>query len=146
MIENQLVVHSHGRTVEIPMSEIQFTFARSSGPGGQNVNKVASKATLRWTFQSNQTLPVSVRSRFQELYSSQLTTDGELVLSSQLTRDAPQNRQDCLGKLRKMIELAMHIPRRRIATHPTRGSVRRRLETKRQNSEKKQGRRSWDES
>ncbi|MDD3469850.1 MAG: alternative ribosome rescue aminoacyl-tRNA hydrolase ArfB [Thermoguttaceae bacterium] len=145
MTENQLLVHSHGRTLEIPTSEIQFTFAHSSGPGGQNVNKVASKAVLRWAFESSQAIPDSVRLRFRELYATQLTTEGDLVLSSQLTRDAPKNRQDCLDKLRKMLEQAMRVPRRRIATHPTRGSVRRRLETKRQNSEKKQGRRSWNE-
>ena len=127
--------------ISIPDSEFQFTFVRSSGPGGQNVNKVNTKAVLRWPVAASPSLPPAVRDRFRTRYASRLTTDGELVLSSQRFRDQAKNRDDCLEKLRAMLEAVAVAPVRRRKTKPSRASVERRIEAKRRLSGRKQQRR-----
>jgi ribosome-associated protein len=128
--------------LQIPLSEIEFSFARSSGPGGQNVNKVNSKAWLRWPVLASPSLPPAVRERFLAKYGSRVTADGDLLLASQRHRDQGRNVADCLEKLRAMLFEAARPPVRRKKTKPSRGSITRRLEGKRQKSRKKQGRRS----
>ena len=128
----------------IPLAELRFTFVRSSGPGGQNVNKVASKAVLRWNPAESQSVPMPVLERFRKLFPRCWTGDGEIVITSQRTRDALKNRNDCLEKLRQMLQKAVREPKRRIPTKPTKGSIRRRLKNKSRQSEKKQGRRKVD--
>jgi ribosome-associated protein len=127
--------------VQIPIREFEISFARSSGPGGQNVNKVNSKATLRWRATQSASLPEDVRERFVQRYAARLTTEGDLLIASQRFRDAGRNVADCLEKLRAMLAEVAIPPKRRKATKPSRGSVRRRLETKRRQSDKKQSRR-----
>lgn len=127
--------------IQIPREEFEFTFARSSGPGGQNVNKVNSKALLRWPIRSSPSLPEEVRTRFIERYRSRLTESGDVLISSQRYRDQARNVDDCLEKLREMILAVVQRPKTRKATKPSRASQRRRVEGKRQQSEKKQGRR-----
>jgi ribosome-associated protein len=129
------------RQLQIPLAEFEITFVRSSGPGGQNVNKVNSKAVLRWTVGSSPSVPEEVRERFLQKYGSRLTTEGDLLVTSQRFRDAPRNSQDCLDKLRTMLLSVAHAPKRRRATRPTRGSVERRLQGKRRQSASKQDRR-----
>jgi len=129
------------RQLQIPLAEFEITFARSSGPGGQNVNKVNSKAILRWAVQSSPSLPEAVRERFLQKYGNRFTTEGELLVTSQRYRDAPRNLQDCLEKLRAMLLGVVHPPKHRRATRPTRGSVERRLQGKRRQSAAKQNRR-----
>jgi ribosome-associated protein len=126
--------------IQIPDEEIQWSFARSGGPGGQNVNKVSSKAVLRWNLSGSAALPEEVKARFQELYGGQITTEGELVISSQKTRDQSRNREDCLEKLREMVLHATFKPRPRKKTRATRGSRERRLAAKRHQSARKQQR------
>ncbi len=126
----------------VPLGEIEFTFARSSGPGGQNVNKVNSKVTLRWMPASNASLPQPVRDRFTARYRSRLTTAGEMLITSQRYRDQGRNVDDCLEKLRLMIAEVAVAPVKRKKTRPTRGSVERRLDEKRVTSQKKQLRRT----
>ncbi len=133
-----LVVNSQ---VRIPLAEFEITFARSSGPGGQNVNKVNSKAVLRWSVRNSPALPEAVRQRFLQKYAARLTNEGELLVTSQRFRDAPRNSQDCLEKLRTMLLAVAIPPKRRRVTRPTRGSVERRLKAKRKQSAAKQGRR-----
>ena len=116
--------------LQIPLREFEFTFARSSGPGGQNVNKVSSKATLRWPLLRSPSLPEPVRQRLLEKLSSRLTTAGELLITSQRFRDAGRNVADCLEKLRDLVTEATRPVRPRRPTRPTRGSVQRRLQTK----------------
>ncbi|MBX9669668.1 MAG: aminoacyl-tRNA hydrolase [Candidatus Obscuribacterales bacterium] len=82
-------------TVNIPESELNFTFARSGGPGGQNVNKVNSKAIMRWAVVSSTCLPHGVHTRFIAKYGNRLTTEGELVIASQRYRDQNSNMEDC---------------------------------------------------
>jgi ribosome-associated protein len=133
-----LVVNSQ---VRIPLAEFEITFVRSGGPGGQNVNKVNSKAVLRWGLRTSTALPEAVRQRFLQKYAARLTNEGEVLLTSQRYRDAPRNAQDCLEKLRAMLLAVAIPPKRRRATRPTRGSVERRLKAKRRQSATKQHRR-----
>lgn len=133
----ELAVNSRLR---IPLDEFEFTFTRSSGPGGQNVNKVSSKALLRWPIRTSPSLPEAVRGRFLSKYGNRVTSDGDFLISSQRYRDQRKNIDDCLEKLRVMLAEAAAPPVHRKRTRPTRGSIERRLQTKRQKSARKQGR------
>jgi len=129
-------------TIRIPLDEFEWSFARSGGPGGQNVNKVASKAVLRWNFAASPSVPEDVKARFRDRFPSRLTTEGEIVLASELTRDQGRNREDCLEKLAALLRVAAVRPKVRRPTRPTKGSQRRRMEAKRRQSVRKSGRRS----
>jgi ribosome-associated protein len=132
-----LVVNSRLR---IPLREFHFSFSRSSGAGGQNVNKVNTKATLRWDVVGTSSLPEAVRERFMKRYARRLTNDGELVLTSQRFRDQGRNVADCLEKLRAMLLEVATPPRPRRPTKPTRASVERRLTQKHRTGERKKRR------
>lgn len=125
--------------VSIPLSEIEFTYTHSSGPGGQNVNKTSSKARLRWKLTGGRLDPEIVE-RFKSLYPSWVTESGDVVVASQTSRDALKNKYACLEKLRIAIQKASVKPKKRIPTKPTRGSVLRRLDSKKRLSVKKQER------
>lgn len=127
--------------IEIPDTEFEFTFARSGGPGGQNVNKVNSKAVLRWTVTETEHLPTTVKQRFLNRFQNRITRDGQIVIHSQKYRDQGRNVADCLERLREMIAVVARPPVKRRPTKPTKGSQRRRLDKKRQTAEKKQARR-----
>jgi ribosome-associated protein len=127
--------------VRIPYAEFTFTFARSGGPGGQNVNKVNSKAVMRWSVIASPSLDERVRARFIEQNRHRMTEAGDLVLTSQRFRDQPKNIEDCYEKLRELLMRAAVQPKRRRPTKPTAGSRRRRLTDKRQRSATKQLRR-----
>ena len=130
-----LIVNSR---ITIPATELIVTFARSSGPGGQNVNKVNSKATLRWNVASTQVLSPPVISRFLRKFPNRITQDGDLLISSDRYRDQARNVTDCHEKLRQLIQSALLVPQSRKSTQPTRGSVERRLQGKREKSKRKQ--------
>ncbi len=133
-----LVVDSQ---IQIPLSDLRLTFSRSSGPGGQNVNKVNSKVTLHWNVVSSPYLPDDVRQRFLVRYRSRISADGEIVLYSQNHRDQLRNRLDCLEKLRQLILSVRRPPRRRRKTLPSRAARERRLQDKHRHSDKKRQRR-----
>ena len=126
--------------IRIPLDEFEWSFARSGGPGGQNVNKVASKAVLRWDFERSPSVPDEVKARFRERFPTRLTTEGEVVLASELTRDQGRNREDCLTKLAELLRAVARPPKVRRPTKPTKGSQRRRVEAKRRQSARKAGR------
>jgi len=132
--------------LSIPLREFGITYCRSGGPGGQNVNKVSSKATLRGSVARSPSLPEEVRRRLLARYGRRLTNEGDLVITSQRFRDAGRNTADCLEKLRQMLQTAATPPKTRRPTKPSRSSKRRRLDAKRRLSSRKQGRRfSGDE-
>jgi ribosome-associated protein len=128
-------------TIVIPEDELLFSFARAGGPGGQNVNKVSSKAILHWNLAANTTVPVDIKDRLRRHHAKRITTDGFLVIQGQRFRDQAKNIEDCREKLQQIIAESLHAPRPRKATRPTRGSKRRRLEAKRHQSERKAARR-----
>ena len=127
-------------SLQIPEEEFQWSYSRSSGPGGQNVNKVASKAELRWNVFHTPSLPEDVKTRLCAQLGRRITTEGELVLTSQRYRDQGRNREDCLEKLRAMILQAATPPRPRKKTRPSRASQRRRLEAKKHRAATKKAR------
>jgi ribosome-associated protein len=127
--------------IRIPETEFAWSFVRSGGPGGQNVNKVASKAVLRWHLAASPSLPERVKLRLRARQRKRVTDAGELVLSSQRYRDQERNRADCLEKLRAMILDAAFEPKPRKETRPTRGSRERRLAQKRRRAGVKSARR-----
>lgn len=128
--------------IEIPDDEFRWSFARSGGPGGQNVNKVSSKATLHWSVATSPNLPQDVRARFRARFEQRINKEGEVVLQSQRYRDQTRNSEDCLDKLRAMILEVALPPKPRKATRPSRGAKERRLKAKRESSDRKQSRRS----
>ena len=137
-----LEVNQH---IRIPEEEFSWTFVRSGGPGGQNVNKVASKAVLRWNVVANRSLPDEVKARFQQQQHRRITTDGDLLLTSQRYRDQERNRLDCLDKLREMLRAAAVKPKARRKTKPSRAAKERRLADKRRRSALKSSRRGADD-
>lgn len=125
--------------VSIPLSEIKVSYAHSSGPGGQNVNKTSSKARIRWKLTCGRLEP-DVVARFRKLYPSYVNENDEVVISNQEFRDQPKNREACYAKLRAAILQASKKPKKRIPTKPTRGSIERRLDAKKRLSAKKKER------
>lgn len=127
--------------IAVPLDELQLTFSRSSGPGGQNVNKVNTKVTLHWDVCSTPSLPEDVKERFLGKYRRQINTNGQLVLISQRFRDQLRNRRDCLDKLRRMLLDVAVGPKKRRPTRPSRAARERRLRAKQRLSDKKRLRR-----
>jgi ribosome-associated protein len=127
--------------ITIPAAELQATFARSAGPGGQNVNKVNTKAVLRWQAAATPSLPEAIRRRFLTRYANRINGEGELVLSADEHREQSRNLGACREKLQQMILAVATPPRRRVKTRPSRAAVERRIKAKQQQSEKKQRRR-----
>lgn len=125
----------------IAEKEITITAARSSGPGGQNVNKVNSKVTLRWSPAQCEQLNPAWRRRFVARFGNRINREGELVLHSERYRDQGRNLTDVRQKLTEMLLECQAAPKLRKATRPTRSSQRRRLDEKSRQSQKKQNRR-----
>jgi ribosome-associated protein len=130
------------KTVTIPLSEFQFRSVHSSGPGGQNVNKVNSKVVLRWNVRESAALSEPMRQRFEAIWASRINQDGWTTITSQRHRERRRNQDDCLSKLRRMLQDALKPVKPRRPTRPTRASGVRRRQDKQKLSQKKQLRRS----
>ena len=128
----------------IPAVELSIAFARSGGPGGQNVNKVASKVELRWNPRTSAALGDDDRAWLLSRLASRLTGDGTLIVTSTATRDQLKNRDDAESKLALILRTAMERPKARHKTKPSRASKRRRVEDKRHHAAVKKARRGDD--
>lgn len=117
--------------ITIPGGDLEWAAARSSGHGGQNVNKVSSKVELRFDLEHTSALTEETKDRLRSLARSRLDAEGKIVVVSQLTRDQPRNLEDALAKLSELILRALHVPKTRRPTKPTYSSKQRRCEGKR---------------
>ena len=118
------------RSVSIDPDEIEESFVRSSGPGGQNVNKVASAVQLRFDLFNSPNIPEPMKRRVAALAGSRLTKEGVIVIVSNSHRDQPLNRAEALARLVALLREGAHPPKPRIATRPTLASKKRRVESK----------------
>lgn len=119
----------------IPYSEFLFSFARSSGPGGQNVNKVNSKAVLKWNLFKSESITDDQRAKLQS--KLKLNDEGEVIVMSDRFRDQGKNKEDCIEKFHSMIKQALHEPKKRKKTKKTYSSKLKSKESKKRHSEKK---------
>jgi ribosome-associated protein len=138
-----LVVSEH---IAIPDEELEWKFIRSSGPGGQNVNKVASAVQLRFLLPQNTSLPAAARARLQRLAGQRLVDDGTILLTARNDRSQEQNRRAALERLADLVRAALIEPKIRKKTRPTRASKERRIDTKKRRAGTKRQRsgRGWD--
>jgi ribosome-associated protein len=132
------------RRVVIPAADLSWTAVRSSGPGGQNVNKVASKVDLRFDLANTAALGEAEKQRLRGLAASRLDKDGRLVVTSQATRDQSRNLEDAREKLAALVKSALTPPKKRRPTKPSRAAKARRVDDKKKRSETKQARKTPD--
>jgi len=132
-------------TISLDDREITFTFVRASGPGGQNVNKVATAAQLRFDVRNSPSLPEEVKARLVKLAGKRATEDGILVIEAKRYRTQEQNREDAIQRLGALIQKALEKPKSRRATRPSAAAKGRRLEAKKQRGAIKRMRREKEE-
>jgi ribosome-associated protein len=132
--------------IAIPDEEFEWKFIRSSGPGGQNVNKVSSAVQLRFLLPVNTSLPVAARNRLRRLAGQKLIDDGSILLSARSERSQEQNRRAALERLAQLIRAAMVEPKIRKKTRPTRAAMERRIESKkrRASTKRQRGGSGWE--
>ncbi len=132
-------------SVVIREDEIEIEFVQASGPGGQNVNKVATSAQLRFDVRNSPSLPEDVRARLSRLAGKRLTAEGILIIEAKRYRSQEQNRQDAIQRLVELIRKAAEKPKVRRRTKPSQASIQKRLEEKRRRGEIKRQRRQIED-
>jgi ribosome-associated protein len=128
-------------TLTLPGADLEWAASRASGPGGQNVNKVASKVELRFDLEGTVALDPPVKDRLRALARTKIDADGRILIVSQLTRDQSKNLEDARAKLRELVAAALVVPKKRRPTKPSRRAKARRMDEKRRVGEKKVARR-----
>ncbi len=126
--------------LQVDESEFSFSFARSSGPGGQNVNKLNTKAVMRWDIDACRSLPMSVKTRFKAKYPNRIVDENIVLISSDKFRSQEMNVKSCMDKLCEFILSVAVAPKMRRATKPTRSSKEKRINTKKLRSSTKKNR------
>ena len=129
----------------IPGPELEESFSHSGGSGGQHVNKVATKATLRWSIRHSSALNERQKARLLERLASRLTRDGALVLQASSSRSQSANREEARTRLARLVRDGLKVQRKRRPTRPTRASKERRLTAKKQRSNRKQERKRYQQ-
>ena len=129
---------------EILQSECEFKAVRSSGPGGQHVNKTSTKVMLHWDLEASAVFTGEQKERLGQRLASKLTTENQLVLSYDQSRSQHKNKEEVFKNLVQLLEKALVIPKKRKKTRPTLASKKRRLESKKQNAQKKANRKPPD--
>jgi ribosome-associated protein len=135
-------------TFSFDETELQYNYVHASGPGGQNVNKVATSVQLRFDVHNSPSLPAEIKARLTKLGGSRMTNDGVLIIEARRYRTQEQNRSDALQRLTSLLHKASQATPLRHATRPTLASKKRRIESKHKHSQIKQARSSeksdWD--
>jgi ribosome-associated protein len=133
-------------SIVIPDEELEWKFIRSSGPGGQNVNKVSSAVQLRFLLPLNNNLSAAVRNRLRRLAGQKLIDDGSILIQARSERSQERNRQEALGRLGALIQAALIEPKIRKKTKPTRASKERRIDSKKRrgSTKRERGGRGWE--
>jgi len=126
------------------LSEMSFRASRSSGAGGQHVNKVSSRVELRFDIAGSSWLTDNQKSRIQEKLASRITGQGELIVISEKSRSQHQNKEDCIKRFLELLNQALKVEKKRVPTRPSKSSRHKRLEKKKQHSLKKDQRRKPD--
>ena len=126
--------------ITVPGGDLSWTASRSSGPGGQNVNKVATKVTLRFDLRGTRALGRAQKARLREIAGRRLDSEGALLISAQAERSQKRNLERARAGLRRLIQQALPAPKRRVPTKPSRAAKRRRLQEKRNRGERKRSR------
>ena len=136
-IDGDLVIDER---VVVPAEDLSWTASRASGPGGQNVNKVATKVTLRFDIRSTRALTRAQKARLRALAGRRLASDGSLLVRAQAERSQRRNLGRARERLRQLILRSLHVPKRRVATKPSKAAKRRRVEDKRRRGDRKRSR------
>ena len=126
--------------ITIPDAELSFTYARASGPGGQHVNKVNSKAVMSWNVKASDAIGDGVRQRFLTKYATRISDDGSITIQCDEYRDRPRNIQGCIDRLKALLAAVWTPPKPRKKTKPSKAAREKRLSLKKQQSERKANR------
>ncbi|MDR7417603.1 MAG: alternative ribosome rescue aminoacyl-tRNA hydrolase ArfB [Armatimonadota bacterium] len=132
-----MAVRKRSAAAGIPSSDLRFAFIRASGPGGQNVNKVATGVQLRFAMGTSRALSDAVRARLRRIAANRITAGGELIIEATRFRTQERNRQDALERLAQLIGRASEAPKARHETRPPAAARQRRLQIKRREAAKK---------
>lgn len=127
--------------IRVEENELDFSFARSGGPGGQHVNKTSSKVILRWNVDDSPGVPGPVKRRFKQQFRTRINDDGELVIDCDDTRSQHRNKEIVLERLGEMLRSVARPPKRRIKTKPSRSKLKKRRKARERHKEKKKQRR-----